>query len=95
MLAALGVSVTAMELPTAISGIGGGRPDHRGEASDLHVAPLLGMYNVIFVLPPIALLADTSPGKRLAETHATRQRLQKGAQGTMLWVAGLVGGGFS
>ena len=94
-LAALGVSVTAMELPTAIPYFAAVALITEAKLPIQAWAPLLGMYNVMFVLPPIALLAGHVVfGKRLAETYATlRQRLQKGAQETMLWVAGLVGGG--
>ena len=55
---------------------------------------LLGVYNLIFVLPPIAFLVGHFVfQKRLAEPYAAlRQRLESGARGTMLWVAGLVGG---
>ena len=93
-LAALGVTVTAMELPTAI-------PYFAAVAlitgADLPVhswAPLLVLYNVIFVLPPMALLVGhLAFEKRLADRYtALRERLQRGAQGTVLWVAGLVGG---
>jgi len=93
-LVMLGVSVTAMELPTAMPYFAAialissaGLP--------LHVwAPLLGIYNVIFVLPPIALLVGHLVLQdRLAESYAAlRQRLESGARETMLWVAGLVGG---
>jgi len=94
-LAALGVSVTAMELPTAIPYFAAVALITEAKLPIQAWAPLLGMYNVIFVLPPIALLAGHVVfGKRLAETYATlRQRLEEGAQETMLWVAGLVGGG--
>ena len=94
-LAALGVSVTAMELPTAIPYFAAVALITEAKLPIQAWAPLLGMYNVMFVLPPIALLAGHVVfGKRLGETYATlRQRLQKGAQETMLWVAGLVGGG--
>jgi Sap, sulfolipid-1-addressing protein len=93
-LAALGVSVTAMELPTAIPYFAAVALITEAKLPIQAWAPLLGMYNVIFVLPPIALLAGHVVfGKRLAETYATlRQRLQERAQETMLWVAGLVGG---
>jgi len=94
-VAMLGVTVTAMELPTAMPYFAAialiaeaSLPVHRW-------APLLGLYNLIFVLPPIALLAGHLVlGKRLTDRYeALRQRLQRGAQETALWIAGLVGGG--
>lgn len=93
-LVLLGVGVTAMELPTAI-------PYFAAIAliveADLPIRawmPLLGLYNLIFILPPIALLAGHLVfEKRLAEPYAAlRQRLESGARGVVLWVAGLVGG---
>jgi Sap, sulfolipid-1-addressing protein len=83
-----------MELPTAIPYFAAVALITEAKLPIQAWAPLLGMYNVIFVLPPIALLAGHVVfGKRLAETYATlRLRLQEGAQETMLWVAGLVGG---
>jgi cytochrome c biogenesis protein CcdA len=93
-LALLGVTVTAMELPTAM-------PYFAAIAiltsADLPIArwlPLLVLYNAIFVLPPLLLLAGHGLfGKRLdARYAALRDRLQAGARETMLWIAGLVGG---
>ena len=94
-LVALGVSVTAMELPTAIPYLAAVALMAEARLPIQAWAPLLGLYNVIFVLPPVALLVGHVVfGQRLAEPYAAfGQRLQQGAQETMLWVAGLVGGG--
>jgi Sap, sulfolipid-1-addressing protein len=94
-LALLGVSVTAMELPTAIPYFAAIELIAKAELPIQAWAPLLGLYNCIFVLPPIALLVGHLVlGKRLAERYvALRQRLQREARETMLWVAGLVGSG--
>jgi hypothetical protein len=56
---------------------------------------LLVLYNGIFVLPPIVLLAGHMMwGSRLDARYADLQaRLQAGARETMLWLFGLVGGG--
>lgn len=91
----LGVSVTAMELPTAIPYFAAIALITEGELPIRTWAPLLGMYNVIIVLPPIALLVGhLALQDRLADRYAAlRQRLQSGARETTLWVAGLVGGG--
>jgi len=57
-------------------------------------APLLGSDSLIFVLPPLLSSSHLVLQKRLAEPYAAlRQRLESGARETMLWVAGLVGGG--
>ena len=94
-LVMLGVSVTAMELPTAIPYFAAIALISEAALPFRAWLPLLGMYNVIFVLPPIALLVGHLVLQgRLAEPYAAlRQRLESGARETMLWVAGLVGGG--
>ena len=94
-LVMLGVSVTAMELPTAIPYFAAIALISEAGLPIRAWAPLLAGYNVIFVLPPMALLAGHLVLQgRLAEPYAAlRQRLESGARQTMLWVAGLVGGG--
>ena len=94
-LVMLGVGVTALELPTAVPYLAAIALISEAELPIRAWAPLLGMYNLIFVLPPIALLVGHLVlQKRLAEPYAAlRQRLENGARETMLWVAGLVGGG--
>jgi hypothetical protein len=56
--------------------------------------PLLVLYNAIFVLPPVLLLAGhIAFGRRLDSRYvALRERLQSGARETMPWIPGLVGG---
>jgi cytochrome c biogenesis protein CcdA len=94
-LALLGVTVTAMELPTAVPYFGA---IALLTAADLPMAqwlPLLAVYNTIFVLPPVLLLlGQITCGRRLDARYADlRERLQTGAHVTMLWIFGLVGGG--
>jgi cytochrome c biogenesis protein CcdA len=93
-LALLGVTVTAMELPTAVPYLGA---IALLTSSALPIAgwlPLLVLYNVVFVLPPLLLLAGHAVfGQRLAARYAAlRERIQAGAHETMLWIFGLVGG---
>ena len=93
-LALLGMTVTTMELPTAVP--------YFGAISILTTAglpmtrwlPLLILYNAIFVLPPVLILgAHIIFGRRMEARFADlRERLQAGARDTMLWIAGLVGG---
>jgi hypothetical protein len=94
-LVMLGVSVTAMELPTAIPYFAAIALISEAALPTRAWMPLLGIYNMIFVLPPIALLVGHLVlQKRMAEPYAAlRQRLESGARETMLWIAGLVGGG--
>jgi hypothetical protein len=93
-LVMLGVSVTAMELPTAMPYFAAIALITEAGLAARVWAPLLGIYNLIFILPPIALLiGHLVLQERLAERYAAlRQRLESGARETMLWVAGLVGG---
>ena len=93
-LVLLGIGVTAMELPTAIPYFAAIALIVEAEFPVRVWAPLLGVYNLIFVLPPIALLVGHLVfERRLAESYAAlRQRLESSARGIMLWVAGLVGG---
>lgn len=93
-LVMLGISVTVMELPTAVPYFAAiGLMSEAGWPLRAW-APLLGIYNAIFVLPPVALLiGHLVLQDRLAQSYAElRQRLERGAHEAMLWVAGLVGG---
>jgi cytochrome c biogenesis protein CcdA len=94
-LVALGVTVTAMELPTALPYFAAIAVITSADLPIRHWVPLLGVYNAIFVMPPVALLVGHLLfGQQLRERYARLSaRLQQGAQETALWVAGLVGGG--
>jgi hypothetical protein len=94
-LALLGVTVTAMELPTAVPYFGAIALLTTADLPMSQWLPLLVLYNVIFVLPPVLLLVGHIVfGKRLDARYADiRERLQAGARETMLWIFGLVGGG--
>ena len=94
-LALLGVTVTAMELPTALPYFGAIALVTTADLPISRWLPMLIAYNVIFVLPPVLLLAGHIVlGKRMNAKYAgLRERLQAGARETMLWILGLVGGG--
>jgi cytochrome c biogenesis protein CcdA len=94
-LALLGVTVTAMELPTAVPYFGAIALLTTAGLPMARWLPLLVLYNAIFVLPPILLLlGHLAFGRRLEARYADlRERLQAGARETMLWIFGLVGGG--
>jgi cytochrome c biogenesis protein CcdA len=94
-LALLGVTVTAMELPTAVPYFGA---IALLTTADLPIGgwlPLLVLYNAIFVLPPVLLLVGHIVfGRQLDARYANfRVQLQAGARETMLWIFGFVGGG--
>ena len=94
-LVALGVTVTAMELPTAVPYFGAIALLTTADLPWARWLPLLIVYNAIFVLPPLLLLAGHLVlGKRIAARYADfRERLQAGARETLLWIIGLVGSG--
>lgn len=94
-LALLGVTVTTMELPTAVPYFGAIALLTTADLRLSQWLPLLILYNAIFVLPPVILLAGhIAFGKRLEARYTVlRERLQVGAQEAMLWILGLVGGG--
>jgi cytochrome c biogenesis protein CcdA len=94
-LALLGVTVTAMELPTAVPYFGAIALLTAADLPTAQWLPLLAVYNTIFVLPPVLLLlGHITCGRRLEARYADlRKRLQTGAHKTMLWIFGLVGGG--
>jgi cytochrome c biogenesis protein CcdA len=93
-LVLLGVTVTVMELPTAVPYLGAIALISEAELSARAWVPLLVVYNIIFVLPPLALLAGHLLLKdRLAQSYAAlTERLERGARDTAQWIAGLVGG---
>ena len=94
-LVLLGVTVTAMELPTAVPYFGAIALLTTADLPMSRWLPMLVVYNAIFVLPPVLLLAGHIIfGKRMEARYAgLRERLQAGARETMLWILGLVGGG--
>jgi cytochrome c biogenesis protein CcdA len=93
-LALLGVTVTTMELPTAVPYFGAIALLTTADLPMAQWMPLLVVYNAIFVLPPVLLLVGHLVfGRRLDARYADlRERLQAGARETMLWIFGLVGG---
>jgi cytochrome c biogenesis protein CcdA len=93
-LALLGVTVTTMELPTAVPYFGAIALLTTADLPMAQWMPLLVVYNAIFVLPPVLLLVGHIVfGRRLDARYADlRERLQAGARETMLWIFGLVGG---
>src|SRR5262245_50973777 len=93
-LALLGVTVTALELPTAVPYFGAIAILSTADLPMARWLPLLVIYNAIFVLPPLLLLVSHMVyGRRLDARYASlRERLQAGARETMIWIFGLVGG---
>jgi cytochrome c biogenesis protein CcdA len=93
-VALLGVTITAMELPTALPYLAAIALLTSADLPMTQWLPLLVVYNAIFVLPPTALLlGHIALGQRLETRYGElKERLQAGARETMLWILGLVGG---
>ena len=93
-LALLGVTVTAMELPTAVPYFGAIALLTSADLPTARWLLLLVVYNVIFVLPPLLFLAGHLVlGHRIeARYGAIRARMETGARATLIWIAGFVGG---
>ena len=90
---ALGVAVTFLELPTALPYLGAVGAITRADLAVGDWLPLLVTYNLIFVLPPLALLAaHVALGDRAgALLERLRTRLGAATREGLLWLLGLVG----
>lgn len=90
---ALGVAVTALELPTALPYLGAVGAITRAELAVAEWLPLLLLYNLIFVLPPLGLLAGhLALGERADRLlERLRDRLGGAAREGLLWLLGLAG----
>ena len=90
---ALGVAVTFLELPTALPYLGAVGAIARAGLPAGDWLPLLIAYNLIFVLPPLALLAaHVALGDRAgALLERLRSRLGAATREGLLWLLGLVG----
>lgn len=90
---ALGVAVTFLELPTALPYLGAVGAITRADLTVGDWLPLLVTYNLILVLPPLALLAaHVALGDRAAALlERLRTRLGAATREGLLWLLGLVG----
>lgn len=89
----LGASVTVLEFPTAFPYLGAIGILTGANLGPVQWPPLLLVYNLIFILPPLLLLAAHMLfGARFESRFSGWQaRLQKEARETMLWIVGIVG----
>jgi cytochrome c biogenesis protein CcdA len=90
---AMGMAVTFLELPTALPYLAAVGAITRANLAVAEWLPLLVLYNLIFVLPPLALLAGhLALGKRAEVVLGRlRDRLGRAAKEGFLWLLGLVG----
>jgi cytochrome c biogenesis protein CcdA len=89
----LGVTITFVEFSTAWPYLGAIAVLTGADLTITQWLPLLVLYNLIFVLPPLLLLlAYHLLGRRLqARFDAWRESLRKSTRSTMLWILGIVG----
>lgn len=89
----LGFTVTVLEFPTAFPYLGAVGILTGAALSPAQWFPILLVYNLIFILPPLLLLlAHMIFGERFDARFVSWQpRLQKEAKETMLWIVGIVG----
>lgn len=89
----LGVTVTILEFSTAFPYLGAIALMTNAELALTQWLPILVVYNAIFVLPPLILLASYSLlGSRLeARFERLRERFERGSRETLLWILGIVG----
>jgi cytochrome c biogenesis protein CcdA len=89
----LGVTITVVEFSTAFPYLGAIALLTRAGLAVEGWLPVLVAYNLIFVLPPLLLLASYRFfGPRLRGLFDRyREKLQGGSRSTTLWVAGIVG----
>ena len=90
----LGITVTVLELPTALPYLGAISILTTYKWAVEQWLPILALYNLIFVLPPLVLmLVYRTLGNRLepAALERWKERLQGGAQETLSWIFGILG----
>jgi len=89
----LGVTITVVEFSTAFPYLGAIAILTNADLTVARWLPILVVYNVIFVLPPLLLLAVYGAfGARMRERfERLRERFQSGSRETLLWVTGIVG----
>ncbi|WP_187775567.1 GAP family protein [Luteimonas suaedae] len=91
--ALLGMTVTVVELVTALPYFAAIALMIAAELSPAQWLPLLVGYNLVFVAPPLLLLGlHALLGHRTDERFARwRERLRRGAREATLWIFGIVG----
>ncbi len=89
----LGVTVTVVEFSTAFPYLGAIALITKAGLPVVRWLPILVVYNFVFVLPPLLLLASYSVfGTRIeSRFKRLRERFARGSRETMLWILGIVG----
>ncbi|WP_166174794.1 GAP family protein [Rubrobacter tropicus] len=89
----LGVTVTAVEFTTAFPYLGAIALLTDADLAAARWLPILVVYNVIFVLPPLLLMVAYGVfGTRVRDRlERLRERFEGGSRETLLWILGIVG----
>jgi cytochrome c biogenesis protein CcdA len=89
----LGASISLLEISTALPYLGAIGIMTSASLSIAQWLPLLVAYNLIFIAPPLLLMASYRLlGSRLqARFDHWRERLQHGTRETFLWIVGILG----
>lgn len=89
----LGATVTGVELTTALPYLAAVGILTQARLPPSQWLAILVGYNVVFVLPPLALLVGYRLVRRRLEARidGLQARLEREARGTFLWVVGIVG----
>ena len=89
----LGVTVTVVEFSTAFPYLGAIALLTNADLVAGQWLPILVGYNVIFVLPPLLLMAAYAAfgGRIQGRLQRLRERFEGGSRETLLWIAGIAG----
>lgn len=89
----LGVTITVVEFSTAFPYLGAIAILTNADLAVARWLPILVVYNAIFVLPPLLLMAAYGVfGARIqARLERLRERFEGGSREMLLWIVGIVG----
>jgi VanZ family protein len=89
----LGIAVTGAEMVTALPYLGAIGVLTNAQLVAAQWLPILAVYNLIFILPPLTLLALHRLSSSWFERRFSnsRERLRDSARETMLWIVGILG----
>lgn len=89
----LGMTITVVEFSTALPYLGAIAILTNADLAAVRWLPVLVAYNLVFVSPPLLLLAAYGAfGSRLRPLmERWREKLRGGSRETLLWIAGIVG----
>jgi len=92
-LVLLGAGISVVEFSTALPYLGAIAIISRSDLGVVEWLPLMVLYNLVMVLPPVALVVaySSTRGRLWERLEGRRTRLSKGARSTWLWILGILG----